>query len=292
MTGRKIVVSSNCQTGGLVSALTAMLPDDSFTPVACAGEQSSPEALRGAVSDCDVWVTALDATAARDVLDGRDPVVVHIPMIFFRAFHPDIIWVGTPDGGWVQSPAGRMHSAIVVWGWQHGLRPDEIIECFRPEVFDGLGYTTEWDTERERLRGRTQQTSVAFDDFFLAIRRDLPFMYTVNHPRLRVLVELARPVARLLGAVEANVAFPWEDVLPDALYESGPIWPVYPAIAEALGVRGGLVWRGWFSGLLRLEDFVAQSLELLGAIDPASAVVPVLEDPRFDQVLDSRLVRR
>jgi Polysaccharide biosynthesis enzyme WcbI len=291
MTGRRIVVSSNCQTGGLMAALNAMLPDDSFAAVACAGETSSPGALRNAVHDCDVWVTALDAEATRDVLGAQDVTVIHVPMIFFRAFHPDTVWVGTPDGGWVRSPAGRTHSAIVVWGWQHGLSLEEIVACFRADVFEGLGYTTAWETEVQRLRGRMHDTSVAFEDFFLAVRRELPFMYTVNHPRLRVLVELARPVARILGADDANVAFPWDDVLPDALHESGPIWPVYPAIAEALGVRGGLVWRGWFGGLFRLEAFVAQSLHHLSTIEPATAVVPALADSRFDEMLDSRLVR-
>jgi hypothetical protein len=109
---------------------------------------------------------------------------------------------------------------------------------------------------------------------------------------LRVLVEMARHVARSLGADESNTMFPWDDVLPDALYESGPIWPVYPAIAETLGIRGGLVWRGWFGGIFRLEAFVAQSLKQLSDIDPSTAVVPALDDPRFDEVLDARLVRR
>jgi hypothetical protein len=115
-------------------------------------------------------------------------------------------------------------------------------------------------------------------------------MHTVNHPTLRVLVDVARPVARELGADESDLAIPWQSILPDALYESGPVWPIYPAIADALGVSGGLVWRRWFGGILRLDDFIDESLGSLASVDAAEAIVPALDDPRFDAVLGDVLV--
>src|SRR5262249_21620112 len=170
---------------------------------------------------------------------------LRVPTVFFRAFHPDTIWVSDRDGNWLPSPTGRMHSAIVVWGWRKGLGRDEIAARFESDVFARLGYTSAWQMEVDRLRDATERTDVDFGELFLRLRSRLPFMYTVNHPRLRVLVELARPIARQLGAVPDDVEFPWEDVLADALLESGPVWPIYPAIADSLGVTGGLIWRRW-----------------------------------------------
>jgi polysaccharide biosynthesis acetyltransferase WcbI-like protein len=288
---RKIVVSSNCQTGGIAAAIAAMLPHDRVVAAPHTGADASRQALRRELDNADVWVTSAERRQIDDLAQHvRDAKVMRVPKIFFRAFHPDTIWVRGPDGTRVPSPAGRMHSAIVVWGWRHALERIEIQRRFTASAFDALGYTSTWNAEVERLRLATDDTVVDFADFFLGLRHGPPFMHTVNHPTLRLLVDLARPVARELGADESDLAIPWHNILPDALYESGPVWPIYPAIADALGVAGGLVWRRWFGGILRLDEFIDESLRSLATVDPAKAIVPALDDPRFDAALGDVLV--
>jgi hypothetical protein len=291
MVKRKIVVSSNCQTGGLAVALAAMLPFDQVVPCPCVGADASEQVLGNQLQDADAWVTAAEHDSPVDaLLPQRDVEVVRVPRIFFRAFQPDVIFISGPDGEWLESPVARTHSAIVVWGWRHGLDARQIVALFNPPVFDGLGYTAEWHPEVERLRAAVEPTDVDFPSFFLPLRRRVPFMFSVNHPRLEVMVQIARQAARTLGADNDRVAYPWESVLPDALLASGPVWPVYPAIAATLGGRGGFVWRRWNDArILGLDDFVEASLGRYARYSPDDVIAPPLDDPRFDQVLGAAL---
>jgi hypothetical protein len=82
-----------------------------------------------------------------------------------------------------------------------------------------------------------------------------------------------------LGADPELVAFPWDQVLPDGLQATSEVWPVYPAVARQIGLRGGHVWRSATHGLLDLPTFVRLSLETYQAVDPETLVTPVVLDP-------------
>jgi hypothetical protein len=287
----KIVVSSNCQTGGLAAALGAMLPADTVVPCPWIGDDASDVTLRAALNDADAWVTAADDVARAELLPpGRDVTVVRVPRVLFNAFHPDTIYVAGSDGAWLESPVARLHSAIVVWGWRNGLSPADIVARFVPSVMDGLGYTAAWDPAVERLRATVAPTDIDFDPFFLPLQRGEPFMLTVNHARIGALVQLARQVAPRLGARADLVEFPWETTLPDGPLARGPFWPVYPTVAGALGVRGGYVWRRPGGQYFDLEAFVEASLARYAGYEPTAVLAPALDDPRYDEVLGDALV--
>jgi hypothetical protein len=284
--GRKIVVSSNCQTGGLTAAIAAMLPADTAVPCPWVGDDASEHVLREELRDADAWVTAAERGMGDEFLpNGRSVTVVRVPRILFGAFHPDTIYVAGPGGEWLESPVARLHSAIVVWGWRNGLGAEQITDLFTTATMQGLGYTSDWNAATERLRSAVEATDIDFPSFFLPLRQGLPFMLSVNHPRISVLIHLARQVARLLGAETDLVEFPWEGAISDRLLASGPLWPVYPPIAESLGLRGGYVWRRFGGGFLCREQFIAESLARYAELDPAAVIVPALDDPRFDAVL-------
>ena len=284
--GRKIVVSSNCQTGGLAAALAAMLPDDSIRPEPWIGDDASEVELRRALVGADVWVTAADPGSVRELVgDGSSsPRVLAVPRVLFGGFQPDTVYAAV-DEQWIASPVARMHSAIVLWGWRHGLAASEIVELFTPAVMHGLGYASAWNAAVDRLRDAVEVAGLDFGMFFLPLPRRECFMLTVNHPRIVVLVQIARQVARELSAEPAAVDYPWETTLPDRPAMFGPVWPVYPVVAETLGLRGGFVWRNQDGRLLRLDQFVAESVERYGQYQPDDISIPALDDPRFDAVL-------
>jgi Polysaccharide biosynthesis enzyme WcbI len=288
---RTIVVSSNCQTGGIASALDAMLPQDSIRPCPWTGANASATALRDELRSADVWVTAADEST-RSALLPKDRAlgVIRVPQILFDAFHPDAIRIAGADGALLASPVARLHSAIVVWGWRNRLDAPDIALRFRPAVMERLGYTSAWDPAVDRLRKIVDATDIDFDRFFLPLRRGMPFMLTINHVRLAGLVSLARQVATMLGAPSERVDFPWETTLADRPLANGPYWPVYPAIAESLGTRGGFFWRAPGGAYMSLDEFVAASLAVYAAYDRSAVVVPALDDPRFDEVLADALV--
>lgn len=67
-----------------------------------------------------------------------------------------------------------------------------------------------------------------------------PFMHSINHPRGFVLADVARAAAiraGLLDAAAPHVVPPFDQLSVDT------IWPVYPEIAEALGVPASLLFK-------------------------------------------------
>jgi hypothetical protein len=283
---RRIVVMSNCQTGGLYAALGAMLPDDEILPIAWLGVE--PPGLRELLATADVWVTSLPRAESEALLAevGGTALVVPVPVIWFPGFHPDLIHVPLAAGGELESAAGPYNSAIVLWGWLHGLTEQEILAAFTPATFAALGYHAGWATAVEHLKGAVEAAETDFGAWFLPLARGSAFMLTDNHPRVDALVQLARLVALRLGADADLVRFGWEQVIPDGLLNTSVVWPVYPGVADVLGLPGAFVWRGPDGGILHLPQFVRRTLDGYASIDPSTVHVPRFEhDPRFAEVL-------
>ncbi|KAK0349923.1 hypothetical protein LTR94_031109, partial [Friedmanniomyces endolithicus] len=86
-------------------------------------------------------------------------------------------------------------------------------------------------------RAHFAATTIPFTDYFLPLQASgRLFMHTLNHPHIAAIAQLARGVARRLGAEETDLRQPLENIVPDAL-SLGPIWPVYPGVAESLGLQ-------------------------------------------------------
>jgi hypothetical protein len=91
-------------------------------------------------------------------------------------------------------------------------------------------------------------------------------MHAHNHPRLRVLLDVAKALLERLG--ENTLPVEALDYLQDTFAVSAT-WPVYPEIAERLGIRGSYLFKPASVGpvdvrglrLLDLEQFVNASFE-------------------------------
>ena len=132
---RRIVVTSNCQLGGLHAALSAMLPDDEVIAVPYLGVE--PPELVDLLPGAQVWVSSMHPSEARPVLDrlGSPAQLVSIPLLLFTGFHPDIVHLADPAGGEVESAVGGYSSAVVGWGWRQGWDAERIIDRFTPATF-------------------------------------------------------------------------------------------------------------------------------------------------------------
>jgi hypothetical protein len=281
-----VVVSSNCATGGLAGSLVGMLPDHNVIPVPWLGEMTP--VLDEVLADASVWVTSTPGPSIEAILrESGNPSlqVVKIPTLVFEAFHPDLTYIPDPAGDWVKSPADGWNSAIVFWGWKHGLDGEQIMARFSAETCAALGYHQRWGQAVEGMRAQFVVSDLSFDSFLLRVRRHGPFMLGSNHPRIDALIEMARQVAAILGGPEELRRFAWESVLPDALLAAGPVWPVYPVVADALSVPGGFVWRCPGGALLDLEQFVVDSLRGYESYDPDEIKLPLFDHPVFDEVL-------
>lgn len=284
--GRHIVVLGNCQTGALRATLSAMLPQDRVDAAMWMG--SEPEELGDLLTTTDVLVTSVPRDVAEAVLarHGSAARVIAVPTIYFAALHPDQSQFPLHGGGELDGVTGPYHSKIVVWGWAHGIPPEEILASFTPETYARLGYYDQWPQSVALLREIFELTDLDFASWYLPVVRRGAFMLTNNHPRLDALVQMARLVAVELGAAEDLAAYDWTQALPDGLLASGVSWPIYPGVGDHLDLPGAYAWRLVGGEVIGLERFVEASLAAYDEIDSSTLNMTHLHaDPRFLAVL-------
>ena len=243
----EIIISSNCQIGGLSAALKCIFPnrDIGVRLFPNADNLDAVKKFRNALQSARVWITS-----GRFELRGELPIeVIGIPDLNFRAFHPDMREAMNVTTNSLTTPTNN--SQIAVWAYNNQISKPAAARLFNRGVFKSLGYLDCWSHSVDALRTRFANqgiTTEEFERFFLRIKRMGQFMYTFNHPRIEALIELARIVARRLGA-DSELA-EREIVVPDALTYA--LWPLYPEVGEELGLRGSYHWR--FSTALTLFD--------------------------------------
>lgn len=240
----KIVVTSNCQTGGVALALRQFFPDASVhaIPLPATNIASDSEDIRRELGDADYWITSgkEDMEINKLLASGRLHKI-RMPVIGFQAFHPDLCYARKKSTG--ELTTLHYNSAIGVWGYMRSLSADVVASLFNTTVFAKLGYLDYWVPCKDHLRrvfANSDLTEAEFTRFFLAVQRRGVFMHSINHPKIGALVDLSRLLALRIG-YKGNI---WDVPvdLPDALSHD-LVWPVYPEIGIALGVAGDYTWK-------------------------------------------------
>lgn len=243
---KRILVLSNCQTGGLAACLNFLMPNSPVKGLHWHETAESRAAAATAAAEADVVLsTAPKNFVARMVEDhGFDEAKLFpIPILFFKGFHPDLVEAFT--GGRVVSgvTGAPYQSAIGVWCWRNGIKPDQAQTLFTAATMRELGYDRTWAQATARTRGLFAETDVPFGPSFLPLQASgRVFMHTYNHPTISFIAQLARTIAGKLGATDRELAIEVERLVPDALSHD-TVWPVYPGVGEALGVPTSLIWK-------------------------------------------------
>lgn len=256
----RVLVSGNCQTAGLAAALLRMGAASETHALPLTGE--TPDALRAKLdtlaASTDLWLLSPNNKVGRAAAQAHGKRVQLLPLIQFGAFQPDICYAWHRGTRTLTSP--HYNSAIVVWGWRNGLDAGATAALFRAETFAALGYFDAWAPGLKDLQRAFADAGLAhrLADWFLAVKREGCFMHSINHPRVDAVVHLARVLAEEAGLPLRREVQSGE--IHDGL--NGTIWPVYPEIAERLGIHGGsyawkyLTQNRFIDGV---EDFVAQA---------------------------------
>jgi len=279
-------VVGNCQATGVAQALSVLLPEARVEAVLVAN-------LRQEFGDMDRLVRRLErcehvfshffpegflAGGNAHTLMDRVPRMRLFPTVVFPAFHPDLVYVGDLKSlrrsGLVASPIGSSHSAIALCAYLEGLDLAATLKLYTDAVFERLGYYDLWGEGTEFLL-RTAR-DVEFDlsaDLARWTRRGC-FMHVINHPKLHVLGDLARRLAREAGYVPLDLRV--EDYLADALLEE-EVWPVHGAIAERYGIPASEPYRGKSRPgaapvLFDRESFVTESFAIYARRPPEELV--------------------
>ena len=281
----RIVVTSNCMTGGLTAGLRILLPEAQIIPIPRAGVDL--DVLNHNLSTSNVWVLShQELTSNVEVKKPDDLKVILFPELAFRAFHPDQVYASLPDGTLIQTPTGPYNSAIALWAWQHNLNVSQTIDLFTPSVFDALEYHNSWHVPFEHLRSLFKQFPLLdFQSFILPLVRSGAFMHTVNHPKVSAIAQMARLLANQIDPSADYFNIPIEHMMVDTLFMANYSWSVYPSVANSLGIDGAFMWKLLDHSVIGLEEFISRSFEMYDAQQPVIIDCPQLARPIYDDVL-------
>jgi hypothetical protein len=168
-----------------------------------------------------------------------------LPPFRFGGFHPDGIQI-LLDGARLAGPTGATHSRLATAAYLAGLSTQETLDLYNSLVFSRLGYFAAFPTQRARLLQDFAGYGYDLAPLFDTWHKSGCFMFDAAHPRMRVLLDLARLLSARCGLTPEAPAIAEYDV-PNPL-AAIPTHPLLPEIAA----RAGVSPEGTFRGAARL----------------------------------------
>lgn len=273
----RIAVVGSCQAHSIGGIAQAMLPNASIkawhvdvwpieTQDEILAQMSGFDLIISQVSDLDphdkLWSGSLRQTGVP---------VIHMPMVGFTGFQPDITYIFGPEGP-VRGVGSDYHSILVATAFALGVPEHRVPMLFNTYVFAELGYLEVFQPAKAALL--ESYAAVGFDiagQFEQWLRECGAFMYSVNHPHIHVLKTLTRMVLHRAGYVAADAPLP--DGVEDYLGTAFRV-PVFPPIALRVGVAGSTTYslsrhdvEHGANRDLALHDFAAASYRLYEGVD-------------------------
>lgn len=245
--GPRIAVVGNCQAAGLAYSMKLLAPTILVDHFQLAPKARTPLkvfakilARYDHVFSHEFSNTEINGGGSDDLRDLLDNLEL-MPSISFSAFHPDLIYLsGGPDTGLLRSPTGHYHSALAFLGWRQRYPVHETLALFNDEVMQTLGYFDLWPAAVAALEREGLKFGYNFDAQLLSWSRRGIFMYSINHPKAFVLLDLAKMLLSKLNVCFINADS--SEYLFDRL-SGGEIFPVYPQIGSYYGYPGSYVFR-------------------------------------------------
>jgi hypothetical protein len=247
----------NCQVMGLGNCLNLMCDDIDVEYYDPAGYRKHARILQRRLDDFERVLVAPQLERSLDTDFSGHPGFWRVPTLSFNAYHPDICYL-LESGKALKGALGDYHSLIAYAAFRAGLNERSTLALYRADVYAALGYFDRWDRARGTLLAAFAEQGLDISQHFMRWSRNGPFMYSINHPRLPCVRDVARCVLARAG-LEAS----YLDPMPHDNLANGPVYPIYPEIAARLGVEGSYLFKpGGKYEFIRLEAFVASSFQL------------------------------
>ena len=243
----KLMMLGNCQSGGLADSLELLIPGSEIGHELLSNDVATLEIeLRKHAKSRKIGLILHDSVQSiidfHPQLQGilpEDTIVV--PTVTFAAFHPDIQY-GFIAGSVVKNGLDSdWNSRILLWAYMNKLKEREARELFREEVYRELGYLDEWASSTALLKLGFEKCGFDFGRWMRSVQRDGVFMYGINHPFPIALSNLAIQIVERYFADKHQHVDDVHKYVTD--YLPHIMWPVYPEIADELGVEGTYRWR-------------------------------------------------
>lgn len=189
-------------------------------------------------------------------LSGHD-TAWRVPTINFDGYHPDICYL-LQAGKSLKGPLGDYHSLIAYAAFRSGFDEAGTIQLFNERMYASLGYFDRWDQARTRMLEVFRSHGLDIANRYVHWSRNGPFMYSFNHVRIHCLRDIALTILERAG-IDAQLV----DFLPHDNLANGPVYPIYPEIAERVGAQGNYLFKpGGRYQCIGLQEFITASFEL------------------------------
>lgn len=203
--------------------------------------------------------------------------VVYYPRITFPAHSPDAILI-TSRNKPLQSPLRDLNSAIVAKAWLEGLTVKQTENLFNEYTFDQLGFFEMTAGSIAKLLQEGDDVGIPLHEVLENAQAQGNFMHTFNHPHGSFLAKVCELALQKAGVKYQSLKNP-----PDLLSRHA-IWPLYPEIAERLGMKGEYKFKmddrdG--GDILDLHDFIDYSFALYEKWGDRTFTCARLQAPRF-----------
>lgn len=272
---------SNCMTPGLANCFTLMNPDLTVEAADIHMFQQYEDRYRSRLGKYDRVIINPGFPALVEDAELRKRPVHLLPAVHFDAFHPDIC-VATSGDEVLSGPMGHYNSVIALAAFTRGLSVRQTLPLYARPTYEAAGYFSRWNSQREEVIATYAQYGVDVRASFLRWSNQRhAFMYSMNHPRIEVVYDVARAFLESLGMpVLTNDLRPPDNLL------NGPCYPIYPEIAEDRGVSGGSYLFKLVNQyrLDNLEQFVTASFANFATCTVRPVPMPYSVE-RFDRVL-------
>jgi Polysaccharide biosynthesis enzyme WcbI len=247
--GLRIAVLGNCQSFGIGYAIKVLNPAVTVHqfPLQTKPKITGSMLIRALQTYDHVFLQDFHKGYLRgvfsDVLREKLARPLWYPTLLFAAYHPDSIFIQdrANSEAFVCGPLGQHHSAIALFAYRAGMWVEDALRLYDREVFETLGYFDLWEAASAQFLTHTRSYSFDLGADFLRWTRRGCFMYTINHPKPRVLFDMARHLLDKAAIPAQAVEF--DDYAMDDLARDA-VFPIYPEIAEHYEIAGGYVFKG------------------------------------------------
>ena len=273
----KIYVIGSCQSVSIARCLAAM---SLGVPVERFGPRTDLSAF---VTSEDVVFRQRESFAMTSAQTPPNETVY--PRIWFNAFHPDVAYLAEGSEA-TQAPLGAENASLVLYAWHRGMSIADTLRLFCEPVYERLGFFDCWNVAKRALFEEGDVVGFPLDAIFSRLERSGCFMRTPAHPSLFVAAEIARELARR-AALPIFMDTP-EAFIDDPMLQT-VVWPVYPEIAQRLGVPGAYAFKpaqppSARPELLDLDEFVARSFAAYQASPADALACKRLEHPAYREL--------
>jgi hypothetical protein len=258
-----VLVVSNCQTPGIANSMQSVT--DEFKIVAIhiknAQGKTTDYYIENYAKYEHLFVIPQLGRSLKEIPELASKTTL-LPPVYFSGYHPDSIYVfkdGRPFRG-----IGDYHSCIAFSAFFEGCSEEETERFFNADVYQMAGYFQRWQSAKTTMMAQFRGLGFSAEDHFYRWCAPGAFMHTTNHPKIRVLADVAIDALRTLGSkIKGH-----PDTIEDGL-ASSVVFPVYPEIAAITGANGSYRFKPPATyETLNLREFIELSFASYRSVAP------------------------